>query len=286
MLILRNPTLVAFEAIARIGTVHGAAKELRLTQTAVTLRLKQLEFQLSMNLFLRSRRGMSLTPEGKALLQLCKGQRELEGQFLSQVSGNARQQVSLTIAGPTSMICTRVTDQTLPLYAKFPFLNLHLRADDHADLIDFVRRGECDLAVVPPNQVPDEMESKLLKPDRYLLVASKKWKGKKLQLILRDERVIDFYESDQTTARYLKHFGFEQKKSARLFANTNETLIRQIKAGIGFGTLTETVAKPYLESGALIALNSGEAMEEALALAWYPRPEKQDYFESILGSIH
>jgi LysR family transcriptional regulator (chromosome initiation inhibitor) len=286
VLILRSPTLVAFEAIARIGTVHGAAKELSFTQTALTLRLKQLESQLAMTLFLRSRRGMALTSEGKALYQLCKGQRELEGQFLSQVSGHSRQMISLTIAGPASAISTRVADQIAGLYQRYPFLSLHLRVDDHSDLVELIRRGEADLAVVPPTQVPDEMDSKVLKADRYMLVASKKWKGKKLQPILESERLIDFYESDSTSDRYLKTFEFVRNTALpRLFANNNEALVRLVSAGVGYATLTETVAKPYLDSGEIVVLNNGKAMNDALALIWYPRPAKQEYFESLLKAI-
>jgi DNA-binding transcriptional LysR family regulator len=286
MLILRSPTLVAFEAIARIGTVHGAAKELNFTQTALTLRLKQLESQLAMTLFLRSRRGMTLTSEGKALYQLCKGQRELEGQFLSQVSGSTRQNISLSIAGPTSAISTRVADQIIGLYEKYSFLSLHLRSEDHADLVELIRRGDADFAIVPPSSVPDEMDSKVLKADRYFLVSPQKWKGRKLQQILQSERVIDFYESDSTSDRYLKTFNLKRNTALpRLFVNNNEALIHLVKSGVGYATLAESVAAKWLESDELITLNAGKAMDDPLALIWYPRPEKQSYFEDITRSI-
>src|SRR5437016_5040986 len=108
MTIIRNPLLDAFEAIARLGSAHAAADELHVTQTAITQRIQALERGLGMTLFLRSRRGMSLTDEGKALLQFCRAGRELEGRFLAQVSGQDRQLVSLRIVGPTSAISTRI----------------------------------------------------------------------------------------------------------------------------------------------------------------------------------
>jgi LysR family transcriptional regulator (chromosome initiation inhibitor) len=284
MLILRNPLLQAFERVCALGTTHAAARELRITQTGVTQRIKALEKELGITLFLRSRRGMQATEEGLALLQLCKAGRELEGQFLSQVSGRERSEVSLTLAGPTSAISTRVTEDLLPVYARHPFLRLHLRSDDHSDLIALIRRGEADLAVVPPSQVPHEMDSKVLRPDRYLLVGSAKWKGRKLSEILELERAIDFYENDSTTARYLKRFGLTSNGS-RLFANENEALVRLFAAGVGFGTLTETVARAHLDSGALIALNKAQALEDPLALVWYPRPRRMPYFDDLVRAI-
>ena len=284
MLILQNPLLSTFEAVARLGTAHSAAHELHVTQTAITQRIKALEQGLSMTLFLRSRRGMALTDEGKALLQYCSGAKELEGQFLSLVQGNERKEVSLRILGPTSAISTRIAENVEPLYSRYPFLRLHLLSDDFANRIEIIRRGEADLAVVPPDQVPNEMSSKLLKPDRYLLVGSSKWKGRKLSDILETERIIDFYESDLTTSTYLKAFGLGSKRE-RLFINENEALIRMFVGGIGFGTLTESVAAPYLESGKLVTLNRGQSVEDPLALVWYPRPSKMEYFESVVRAI-
>ncbi|HTL13188.1 MAG TPA: LysR family transcriptional regulator, partial [Bdellovibrionota bacterium] len=64
---LLSPQLQAFSAIVRTGTVHGAARQLGLTQTGVTQRIRALENTLSATLFVRSRKGMSPTSEGEAL---------------------------------------------------------------------------------------------------------------------------------------------------------------------------------------------------------------------------
>lgn len=286
MLIIRNPLLESFEATARLGTVHAAAKELKVTQTAITQRLKALELGLSMTLFLRSRRGMSLTQEGKALLMYSKRTRELEGLFLSHATGKNRSEIALKVVGPTSAISTRIAENLEPIYSMFPFIRLHLQSDDHSNLIEMIRRGDADLAVLPPNLVPNEMDSKVLKPDRYLLVASSKWKGRSIADILEKERIIDFHDRDETTSGYLKSFSLKSNpNNSRLFINENDALIRMIAAGVGYGTLTESVAEPALSEGKLIILNRGQPLNDPLALAWYPRPQGTDYFEAIVRAI-
>ncbi|WP_413288162.1 LysR family transcriptional regulator [Bdellovibrio sp. HCB337] len=277
---------MAFERIADLKTVHAAAADLSLTQAALTKRLRLLEQELGVTLFLRSRRGMSLTEEGKALLQFCKTSNEAEGQLVSKLKGVGKMEISLTITGPTSALSSRINKDCLPLYTKYPHLKLHFKAEDHANLIEMVRQGKADLAVVPPNLVPNEMDSKVLKADRYLLVASAKWQRRSLAEILEQERIIDFYESDMTTFNYLKKFGLEKsKRPDRLYVNNNSALIRMFKAGVGYGTLTEDIAKPFLESGELIKLNRGQVFEDPLALTWYPRHEKADYFHDLIRSI-
>lgn len=57
-----------FQAVAELGSVSKAAKELNYVQSNVTARIQQMELKLGTELFYRHRRGMSLNPEGKKLL--------------------------------------------------------------------------------------------------------------------------------------------------------------------------------------------------------------------------
>ncbi|QEE45266.1 LysR family transcriptional regulator [Rhizobium sp. WL3] len=56
--------LTAFEAAARTGSITAAARELDLTQSAVSRQIKALENQLSVELFLRERQTIRLTVAG------------------------------------------------------------------------------------------------------------------------------------------------------------------------------------------------------------------------------
>lgn len=60
--------LQAFEATARLGSVSRAASELSLTQGAVSRQLQALEAQLSVQLFLRSKKRLILTEAGAGYL--------------------------------------------------------------------------------------------------------------------------------------------------------------------------------------------------------------------------
>lgn len=56
--------LIAFESVARHGSFARAARELRISRSAVRSRVGGLEKQLSTRLFERSRSGLSLTDAG------------------------------------------------------------------------------------------------------------------------------------------------------------------------------------------------------------------------------
>lgn len=284
---LISPNLQAFAAIAQTGTVHGAAVVLGLTQTGVTQRLRSLERQVGGTLFLRSRRGMKLTEEGAALLRYCQGARALEGEVLGQIAGAGRQEeITVTVAGPSSVMNSRIVRACLPLYRQWPKLLLNFVVIDSPGRLALVRSGQATLAVVSPDDVPNEMTGKRLKPDQYVLVAPKSWKGRRLADIVAHERIIDFAGDDGTTLSYLKRFGLSgAPRPSRLFANSNEAVIQMFQHGVGYGTLTQEVARPHLQSGRLITLNGGAVHESPHALAWYPRPEMPGYLRAVVDSI-
>ncbi len=61
-------SLRSFEAIGRIGSVAGAARELSVTEPAVSRALKNLENHFGVALFHRHTRGLELTEQGKLML--------------------------------------------------------------------------------------------------------------------------------------------------------------------------------------------------------------------------
>ncbi|WP_044558348.1 LysR family transcriptional regulator [Azospirillum sp. B4] len=63
------PLLCAFEAAARTGSITAAAKELALTQSAVSRQIKALEDQLEVVLFHRERQTIRLTAAGDAYVR-------------------------------------------------------------------------------------------------------------------------------------------------------------------------------------------------------------------------
>src|SRR4051794_31449929 len=66
-----NMDLVAlqiFKAVAEAGGITRAAARLHRVQSNITTRVKQLEASLGAQLFLRHRRRLELSPEGRTLL--------------------------------------------------------------------------------------------------------------------------------------------------------------------------------------------------------------------------
>ena len=69
MSIIRLPVFIA---AARNLNFNKAAEELCISQTAISQQIKQLEQELGFELFVRSKRGVQLTPAGEAFYRRCR----------------------------------------------------------------------------------------------------------------------------------------------------------------------------------------------------------------------
>lgn len=62
-------SLVVFEAVGRLENLTLAARELGMTQPAVSYQIKRMEERLGVNLFIRKARGVELQPDGAILFK-------------------------------------------------------------------------------------------------------------------------------------------------------------------------------------------------------------------------
>ena len=286
-MILLDPKLIAFEAIVKAGTVHAAAKTLFISQTAVTERLRMLEQKMKATLFIRSRQGMSLTPEGESLHRYCQRVIEMGGAVLASIQGSGvTSTIHIKIAGPSSIMRTRIIPQCQLVMSEFPLLVMTFQLDDNPDITQKLRSGEFDFIILQPKQASSEMICKSLSAEHYVLVCTPKWQNRSLNDILTHEKIIDFDAKDQMSHAYLKEFGlFDGIQTNRHFVNNTESLAQLLAAGFGYGVLTKEFAEPYIKSNTLHVLNQGQTFENPASLAWYPRPEQLPYFTALIHAI-
>lgn len=287
-LTLLSPQLEAFVAVTKHKSIHRGAKAIHLSQTAMTQRIHNLESKLGTTLFIRTRHGVQLTSEGEALLRYCHTISDLSGEALAHITGAGTiTTIRISITGPTSIMTSRIIPQCLTVMKQFPQVLMTFDVNDTQHRVNMLRTGASQFAILEPENMPREVETKKLNSEKYLLVCSSRWKGRELNDIIHSERIIDFDEQDTMSINYLKYFNlYKLAKPERIFVNRTEPLAKMIVEGCGYGVLTEEFCKAYLESKQLVLLNSGKKYENRLALAWYARPAPPSYFLSLIKAIN
>lgn len=140
--------LRAFVTVARLGAVARAAEALGRTQPSISARLAALESAWNTRLFRRVARGMVLTPEGTRLLPLAEAiledltRLENEAGLPAGASGELR-------LGAGDALGRRLLPRALArLLDKMPGIEVRLREGTGSRLLESLRDGEIDLALI------------------------------------------------------------------------------------------------------------------------------------------
>jgi LysR family transcriptional regulator (chromosome initiation inhibitor) len=282
---LLNPNLQAFIKIIECQTVHGAAKALFLTQTAVTQRIRALERELQINLFVRTRKGMIPTKEALQLLNFCQSSLKLENELMPKLGNFHKNNPEiLKICGPTSIMLSRVVPQTMKIM-KNSALIFRYEFDDFENRIDKIKKGVMDFALISSQSVPLEVESKQLSTENFVLIAPKPWLKVPIRKIIEEKSIIDFDPEDQMTFSYLKKYNLHHKVFPhRIFANNIEALIKLIEAGHGYGVIAEELIDSISQKNICI-LNSGKSLDFKMSLVWMKQSFETKNFQLVKECI-
>lgn len=83
---LPSLNLDAFLAVAKTEGFSSAAKHLNVTQAALSQRIKNLEAELGLTLFIRRPTGATLTEQGERLLRYCQTRDSLEVELVHDLN--------------------------------------------------------------------------------------------------------------------------------------------------------------------------------------------------------
>ncbi|MDP2262039.1 MAG: LysR family transcriptional regulator [Hydrogenophaga sp.] len=145
---LSPENLGLLEAVARLGSMAAAARELGLVPSALTYRVRQIEDALDVLLFDRSARRAQLTPAGAELLR--------SGQYLLDELDAVAQRVKrvatgwepqLTIAADALVARSTLFELCEAFYAEGAPTRLKLRAETLSGTLEALQSGQADLAL-------------------------------------------------------------------------------------------------------------------------------------------
>lgn len=156
--------LRAFVAVARQLSFTHAARELHLTQSAVSMLVRQLEAEMGLPLFDRLHRRVQLTDTGRELLP--RAQRMLDD--LRHVVEGAHDLRSLRrgrlrLCASQLLACTWLPPRLAAFSQAHPEVELQLVDTTADDVVGAVRRQEVDLGLGPERPTGDDIEAHYLR---------------------------------------------------------------------------------------------------------------------------
>jgi len=253
-----------FLAVASSDGFHRAAEALRISQPAVSARIRALEDSLGVKLFTRGRSHFSLSPAGKAL-------RPHAEQLLREVA-LARQAIhelqpsaggALRIAAALS-VCTYFLPDVMKDYqAANAKVMVTLRSGNSLEVLKMVLDGEADIGVARSLNHP-EVETMTLRDDPLVLVghpAHPAARKRRVRLEEVESWQLIFFDrgsSDWTLSQGLfRRAGL--LPNVVLEVETIEAAKRMVERKLGLSFLPQIAVTQELQRGKLVAIQIVDA---------------------------
>ena len=276
-------------ALSETLSFTKAAEACFVGQSTLSAGLKELEDSLGVQLVERDKHSVSMTPIGRGVVERAQRLIVQADDLVDFVEGSAGSMVGVIKLGVIPTIAPFLLPSLLPKVREhYPNLQVVLREDLSANLMDKLNRHELDFALIA---LPYDTEGFLVKElfdDEFWLVANEAdpvFKSKEIQLNNKlTDRLLLLEEGNCLRDHTLKACKRSQlAKHDGIEATSLLTLVQMVESGLGIALLpemavksgllkqTQLVARPLSSSApkrkiALVARASTARIEEFNAL--------------------
>lgn len=266
--------LRAFSLSVERGSFSAAAREMGKAQSAVSTAISNLELDLGLDLFDRSRREPTLTEAGETLLPqalaLLEQARLLQGHAEAISAG---EEGRLSIALEESLIGEALEEMLVRFDVEFPQLELELLNPARMDIVSLVQQGRADIGVlISPLEMGEGFHIKPLK--QMAMVAVVGPEHALVNQVLPNFDSLRHYRQLLLTSRTGAMKPDEQLSRRIWKVESQYGLIELVKRGLGWAWVPEHMVKPWLEEGSLVMLrfdSGGDVVQMPVDLITSPK---------------
>jgi len=284
----------AFLTIAERRSVSEAAGVLYVTQPALTTRIKNLERELGVELFVRTPRGMRLTAEGRAFRSHAQRavQSLAEGRELLRELREGH--VGELLVGAAPAISTYVLPLVLRRFqTAFPQVHLIVRTGHSEEILEMVLREQAHVGLVRELPHP-ATTSRPLYDDEIVLVVHPGHRFAQEPSILvqelADERLILF---DRTSSYFVLTSAFFREagvvpRGVMELDNVDATK-KMVEHGLGIAFLPYTAIRDELAAGTLreVGIEGYEPVRRPIvAIRRRDAVVPEDLVDGLLAAVH
>ena len=248
-----------FYEVAKAGNISRAAKELYISQPAISKSISKLEDSLGLSLFTRSSRGVQLTCEGEVLFEhvreafeaLDRGEQELK-RIQEFDIGHLR-------IGVSNTLCKYILLPYLKTFVdQYPHMRVTIESQATAQTLARLEQQKIDLGLVAEPSLKKELSFIPVMDIQDIFVATPAYLENLYLLEGRDTSLFEtgnimLLDTSNMTRRYVDEYMAQNNIYPRqiLEVTTMDLLIEFAKIGLGIGCVIKELVQKELESGVL-----------------------------------
>lgn len=259
-----------FYTVANAGNISKAAKELYISQPAISKSIQKLEESLECKLFSRSSRGVALTDEGALLYSHVKEAFETLTQGEEQLKRSIELGVGHIRIGVSSTLCKFML---LPYLKEFirrnPHISISISCQSTNETLKLLDNNKIDIGLIGKPAVMKNIEFDYLDNIEDIFVANKEYldnlkkRGVAADEILENSTLMLLDKNNMTRKYiddYLQNNQIEVAESIDI--SNMDLLIDFAKIGVGVACVIRNFVKEELEEGSLIEVPLGFPIHE------------------------
>ena len=269
--------LDAFYAAAQSLNFSQAARELHITQSALSQRIKALEEDIHLTLFVRMPRGVQLTEAGERLLRYCQARNSLEKELLEELTGDKHEGLGgpLRIAGYSSVVRSVLIPATHSLLSEHPNVQPHFQNAEMRNLPDMLLTGMVDFIVTDTEFHRHDVECIELGREEYVLVQS-------TDNPPPDETYLDHDPDDRISQQFLASQDIPVPSYRRSFFDEIYAIIDATARGMG----RAVVSRHLIENHPGVEIVSGyQSMSMPVLLYYHRQPFYTELHKAVIETL-
>ncbi len=249
-----------FCTVAHCGSLSHAARELYISQPAVSQAMRRLEDSLGCSLFTRTSRGITLTSEGRMLYGYADRAVSLVSAAEDKLNRMRTLQSGGLMIGASDTLCQYFL---LPYLEKFhgeyPEVQLQVTNRTTPETVELLKIGKVDIALV---NLPIEGEALCVREClevHDVFVAAERFshlRGQKVPFDVLAREPLVLLEQASNSRKYLDDFATQHGITLHpeIELSAHSLLVQFASIGLGIACVTEEFAREALDSGALFEI--------------------------------
>jgi len=230
--------LDAFKEVAKTENFSEAALNLHVTQSALSQRVKNLEKDLSLTLFIRTPSGTVLTEQGLRLLRYCQTKDSLENELMGDLKVQNSKELSgiLRIGTYSSIYRSAILPALSTTLQKNQKVSFEFVCAKMNELPGMLNRGEVDLITLDYELKKSNLEKVKLGTEVLVLIESRKNTSKESVFLDNDS-------NDLATENFFKHQKRKVPAYSRAYFDDCYGIIDGVCEGAGRAVMPQHLIK-------------------------------------------
>lgn len=280
-----------FVAVARTLNFRQAAEECLVSQPALSAQIQQLETTLGVQLFERNKRRVLLTPAGRELSDRARRVLHDVGDLVASAAAFHAPLEGPLRLGVIPTVAPYLLPRALPsLRARYPALQLFLREDQTASLVQRLDEGEIDVVLLALEAELGDTETVRLFDDPFLLALpaghALAARAHVTEADLHGEVILLLEEGHCLRAQALsfcERAATPEHDVAGFAATSLPTLLEMVAAGLGVTLIPEMAVASATASGGELVFRpfAGTPPQRSIALGWRAHSPRRGEYELL-----